>query len=229
MNKKSICEHGHSGHCKTCYMRQYREKNREYFKTYSNEYNKEYYKHNAQKMKDSANNRYKEKKEVCLKDMKKYAEKHKEERKEYQAEYFKKNHDKLLKKNSKNYNKNKIKYNKAAYLKKKERLKTDINFYIKDRLSTRMRMAIMNHKGIKDTSAIELLGAPIDVVRKHLEAQFKEGMSWENHGIVGWHVDHKIPCDSFNLKDKNEQKECFHYTNLQPLWYEENLLKANTI
>ena len=52
-------------------------------------------------------------------------------------------------------------------------------------------------------------------------------MSWSNRGE--WHIDHIIPCSSFNLLDEKEQEKCFHYTNLQPLWAAENLSKSNKI
>ena len=74
----------------------------------------------------------------------------------------------------------------------------------------------------------------IEFLKKHLESQFKEGMNWknqgrgwENKGMQEWHIDHKIPCASFNLSKKSEQRECFHYTNLQPLWAKENYKKGN--
>ena len=52
-------------------------------------------------------------------------------------------------------------------------------------------------------------------------------MTKENHGF--WHIDHIIPCASFNLKDPKQQTKCFHYTNLQPLWAKENLSKGAKI
>ena len=52
-------------------------------------------------------------------------------------------------------------------------------------------------------------------------------MSWDNWSIKGWHIDHIRPCSSFDLSDPTQQKECFHYTNLQPLWASENLKKNN--
>ena len=61
----------------------------------------------------------------------------------------------------------------------------------------------------------------------HLEAQFKPGMTWDNYGLKGWHVDHIRPCASFDLRDPEQQRRCFHYTNLQPLWAEENLKKGS--
>ena len=64
-----------------------------------------------------------------------------------------------------------------------------------------------------------------------MESQFTLGMNWDNYGRGKgkWNIDHIIPCDSFNLLDEEEQKKCFHYTNLQPLWFEDNLYKANKI
>ena len=62
-------------------------------------------------------------------------------------------------------------------------------------------------------------------LKKHIEIQFKEGMSWENHSLNGWHIDHIIPCASFDLTDPDQQKKCFHYTNLQPLEKIENIKK----
>ena len=51
-------------------------------------------------------------------------------------------------------------------------------------------------------------------------------MSWNNHGKFGWHMDHIKPCASFDLTDPKQQEECFHYSNYQPLWWNENLSKG---
>lgn len=74
-----------------------------------------------------------------------------------------------------------------------------------------------------------LIGCSINQLREHLESLFKPGMTWANHGKRGWHIDHKLPCNSFDLRDVNEQKKCFHYTNLQPLWWNENLSKGDKL
>jgi hypothetical protein len=75
----------------------------------------------------------------------------------------------------------------------------------------------------KTTNAVELLGADIETVRRHLESQFLEGMSWSNHGSRGWHIDHIKPINTFDLSDPKQLHECFHYTNLRPLWWKDNL------
>ena len=54
-------------------------------------------------------------------------------------------------------------------------------------------------------------------------------MSWENYGYYGWHIDHIIPCSKFDLSKLEEQKKCFHFTNLQPLWALDNIKKSNKL
>ena len=77
----------------------------------------------------------------------------------------------------------------------------------------------------KAKSTLELIGCSISELRAHIEAQFKPGMTWANHGK--WHIDHIRPCASFNLTDPEQQRQCFNYKNLQPLWAEENLRKSD--
>lgn len=73
----------------------------------------------------------------------------------------------------------------------------------------------------------ELLGCTFDIARKHIESLFTDGMNWDNWNYYGWHLDHIIPICSFNLSNPEEQKRCFHYTNLQPLWREPNQEKGS--
>ena len=75
--------------------------------------------------------------------------------------------------------------------------------------------------GAKTTpELIDLLGAPVEECRSHLESQFTGGMSWENYGE--WHIDHMRPCSSFKLSKKDQLRMCFHHTNLQPMWRKDN-------
>ena len=83
-------------------------------------------------------------------------------------------------------------------------------------------------KGItKAESTLNLIGCSIEQLMEHIQKQFKPGMAWNNYGKGGWHIDHIKPCAKFNLLDPEEQKKCFHFTNLQPLWALENILKSD--
>jgi len=78
--------------------------------------------------------------------------------------------------------------------------------------------------GRKSAKFEALVGCTKDQLVAHLEAQFTEGMSWENYGE--WHIDHIRPCASFDLIDPAQQYECFHFSNLQPMWALENIKKG---
>tara|TARA_B110000008_G_scaffold43335_2_gene40945 strand:- start:6326 stop:6991 length:666 start_codon:yes stop_codon:yes gene_type:complete len=108
----------------------------------------------------------------------------------------------------------------------RERRKTDPQFRLARNLRSRLRKALKGKN--KSASTISLLGCSIPHLKDHLEKQFLPGMTWENHGPV-WHVDHMMPCASFDLIDPEQQRQCCHYTNLQPLWGPENISKGDTI
>lgn len=75
----------------------------------------------------------------------------------------------------------------------------------------------------------EMIGCSLPELRDHLERQFQPGMNWGNYGFYGWHIDHKKPISSFDLTDPEQQRTCFHFSNLQPLWAEDNLRKSDKI
>jgi hypothetical protein len=91
-------------------------------------------------------------------------------------------------------------------------------------LHIRLHQAVKLQKGVKSIKTLELLGCTVEDLRLFLEAEFVDGMTWENYGK--WHIDHIQPCASFNIEDPEEQKKCFHWTNLQPLWAKDNLKKG---
>jgi len=74
----------------------------------------------------------------------------------------------------------------------------------------------------KRNSTFDIVGCKPSELKKHLEKQFKEGMTCDNHGE--WHIDHILPLAS--AKDDEEVFKLCHYTNLQPLWAEDNLIKG---
>lgn len=79
---------------------------------------------------------------------------------------------------------------------------------------------------LKSARTMDLLGCSMDFFMAYMETQFRSGMSWENYGRYGWHIDHIRPCASFDLGIAEEQRECFHWSNMQPLWAEENIKKG---
>lgn len=74
----------------------------------------------------------------------------------------------------------------------------------------------------------QLIGCSMEYLREYLESKFQRGMTWENHGS-GWHIDHIVPCAAFDFTQPDQILQCFHYTNLQPLWAHENLIKSDRI
>ena len=105
---------------------------------------------------------------------------------------------------------------------RKNRLKNDLNYRITDNLRGRVYKAVKGH--VKSDTTKNLLGCPIKEFREYLETMFVGNMSWENYGE--WHIDHIKPCALFDMTKEEQQRECFHYTNLQPLWAVDNLTKG---
>lgn len=105
----------------------------------------------------------------------------------------------------------------------RKRRAKDPQFRMAQNLRSRVRDALKG-KRVADVFW-GLTGCVPCELREYIKAQFVEGMSWENYGK--WHVDHIKPCASFDLTDPIEQRECFHYTNLQPLWASDNIRKGD--
>ena len=79
----------------------------------------------------------------------------------------------------------------------------------------------------KKNKTFDIVGCTPEFLKEHLENKFKEGMSWENHDLYGWHIDHIIPLSS--AKTEEEIYKLCHYSNLQPLWAGDNLSKGNKV
>lgn len=156
----------------------------------------------------------------------KYRELNREKINAQKREHYKLNKERLIK-NSSDYKKNNRKrYNDL----KINRKKNDPLYKLRITVSERIRQALKYHLAgtyKKKDSTIELLGCSIDELKIHLQNQFKEGMTWQNHGE--WHIDHIIPCAAFDLSKKEDCLKCFNYKNLQPLWAHENLSKSDKI
>lgn len=122
---------------------------------------------------------------------------------------------------------NKEKIREKDRIRRLNRRHNDPNYRLKCYLRSRLWHAINEQKAKKTNDTHTLVGCSIEELKQHLEKQFKEGMTWDNYGE--WHIDHIIPCSKFDLTKKEEQLKCFNYTNLQPLWAEENIKKGDKI
>lgn len=96
---------------------------------------------------------------------------------------------------------------------------------IKENIARRLRLLL---KGQKSQPTVELLRCSAEELKTHLETTWEDGMTWENYGIHGWHIDHIIPCAAFDQDDETERHACWNYHNLRAMWGEENLKKSDT-
>jgi hypothetical protein len=145
--------------------------------------------------------------------------------KDCRAKYRQKKKKEIAKYNDIYYQKNREIIIEKAVKRNLERLKTDLQFRLANRLRGRLNKALKNN--YKSGSAVGDLGCSVKDLKNHLESKFQPGMKWENYGK--WHIDHIIPLSSFNLEDREQLLKACHYTNLQPLWAKDNLEKGAKI
>lgn len=107
---------------------------------------------------------------------------------------------------------------------RKKKAAQDPCFRLVSRVRGRINHALRGTKKVRPSGL--LLGCSPEEFKSHIESLWLPGMSWDNYGLFGWHIDHKKPCCAFDLTDPEQQRQCFHYTNLQPLWAEDNLRKG---
>ena len=138
-------------------------------------------------------------------------------------DYYEKNRE-LIKERSKLWAKNnRDKVNKYIKSKKEKNPLFKVELNIRGRMKQYLKQKNITQRN----KTYDIVGIEINDLKKHIEKQFTKGMNWENYGVYGWHIDHIIPLCSAN--DENELLKLFHYTNLQPLWAEDNLKKNGRI
>ena len=150
----------------------------------------------------------KENSEKISERQKKWTEKNKQYIKEYYSEWYKENRDRKIK---------------QVYLNDRKKYHNDTFYKMKKIIRSRIADKI-KYKSMKSS---DILGCDWETFKKHLESQFQEGMTWDNHGINGWHYDHIIPISS--AKTEEELIKLNHYTNFQPLWAQDNIRKSDKI
>lgn len=233
-HKDSTKKSGFSSSCKECSAKYYRE-NFEKIKKYRRENSEnikvqqaKYRRENSEKIKSRRAKHYRKNHEKHKEYYRKNHEKYKE--------YYRKNREKAKANNAKYRRENpeKIKERKAKYRREnrekikeyfKKCYKNDENFKIRVLLRGRILDALKVQSAKKSNKTLELIGCSVNELWEHLEGQFTDGMTRQNQGE--WHIDHIKPCSAFDLTDPKQQKECFNYKNLQPLWAQDNLKKSD--
>jgi hypothetical protein len=103
----------------------------------------------------------------------------------------------------------------------------NVNRRIRNSIHQYIRAIFQKNTREKTYNTFTYIGCDIQFFKNWLEFQFSDGMTWDNYGE--WHMDHVIPCSTFDLSNDNEIKECFNWKNYQPLWKKDNLVKSNKI
>jgi hypothetical protein len=173
---------------------------------------KEYYKNNEETFKIKQKIYYENNKEKILERCSNYVNRNFEKTKEYQKKYRENNRE--------NVNEYKRKYNKFRY-------DTDPIFKLRRCIRHRVNEFLKSKNFSKKNKTFDIVGCSPDELKIYIEKQFTEGMNWDNYGFYGWHVDHKVPLS--NSKTEEETYKLCHYSNLQPMWWNENLSKGKKI
>lgn len=190
-------------------------KNMAWCKCCTKEYNRQYYKNNK-KYHNEKNKKWSLKnKEYNNQRNKDWMDKNKEQRASYKKIYRQENQKSI-----------------KSYKRERERtLRKDPKYRLEKNLRRRLWRTTkkitngpLENKSCTQASK-DLLGCSIDELQSYLESKFTDGMTWDNYGK--WHIDHIIPVCSFDLTNESQVKECFHHSNLQPLWAIDNILKGS--
>lgn len=195
--KKQISKDGYNNICIPC-RKGYNELNKEN--------TQKYYKENKERYQENGKKHYSENKEKINNKSIEWGKNNPEKRKEIQDKW----------------NKNNREYFKIW---RKNKWETDPNFKLRIILGARLNDILKRIKLNKSSSIISFIGCPIEELKIHIENQFLPEFTWDNHGEI-WELDHIIPCFNFDMENVEEQKKCFHYTNLQPLFKTTRIAKS---
>ena len=211
--EKEICEFykrkdtkdGYRFDCKCCF----------------NEIALEYRKNNEEKIKQRSKDYFQKNKQSHLEKKQIWRKNNPEKYKKQVKDYWDKVKDVQTEKKKIWINNNRKKYNDYWNNRKKEEPEFKLLTGMRSRLSGYLKKLNIS----KTNKTFEIVGCSPQFLKEHLEKQFIDGMTWENRSE--WHIDHRIPLSS--AKTEEELYKLCHYTNLQPLWAEENLKKSNKI
>lgn len=163
--------------------------------------------------KEESNRYHAENKEILREKAKIASIKNKEKKSKYFKQWWEENKHKRIKK---------------ATQYKKERYHTDELFKLSQLVRGYCKRITKAVKDDTNMRSIDHLGCTLEEFKAHIESQWQDGMTWDNHAHDGWHIDHIVPLDWY-IKNSDDPWQANHFTNLQPLWAKENLSKNNKI
>ena len=217
---------GLQGMCKECKItenkkilkskKKWRERNRNKVL----EINRKYRENNKEKTKKY----YSDNREKILCNHRRYYKKNAKAMNTRMQKYYRDNREKVLQQCKKYRERPDVKTRKNT--RHVERRRTEPNYKLITNMRSRLWEAMKGKS--KSTSTMKLVGCTIEFLKQYLENQFVDGMTWDNYGPV-WHCEHMLPCESFDFTDPEQQRRCFHYTNLQPMFAPENISKGAKI
>lgn len=156
----------------------------------------------------------------------------------YMQKYVEEHKEVVSRQKKDHYQENKEQYSNRMKSWRKEH-REELNQYFKDLADRNPTRKVRQSLGArlyhtikgkqKSTSIFKYLGCSKQELISHLESQFKVGMSWDNYGKYGWHIDHILPLASFDCSKEEDLLKAWNYTNLQPLWAAENLSKGSKV
>lgn len=151
--------------------------------------------------------------------------------KKYQTTYNKKNKEKikLYAKERRESGKGREyeRKHKPAYI--KNRMKNDLPFRIITNIRGRLKNFLSRRYLTKDREMTSLVGCSSEELKQHIERQFLPGMTWDNYGLRGWHIDHIRPLSLAKNMEDIVRLKLLHYTNFQPLWAIDNIKKSDLL
>lgn len=173
-------------------------------------------------------------KECRRKYVNQYSLKNFEKKREQQKKRYHLNRDKELvrvKLKHEKFKDKEIEYRKKYRHKRNEnernKYKNDVLHRLKTNMRNRLKLFLKSKQIYKTNTTFKIVGGSPEIIKEYIEKQFTDGMTWDNYGFYGWHIDHIIPLSSANTEE--EVYKLCHYTNLQPLWSKDNLTKSNKI
>jgi len=171
---------------------------------------------------------YLKNKENKIEHTKRWVENNKDKARSYKRKYYYKNSEKMNETSTKWRNENKKKHVQNVMKSTRKRYKNNLLFRLECIVRASVKRVTNAIKQDKELHSLEHIGCSLDEFKLHIESLWTEGMSWDNYGRYGWHIDHKIPLSWF-IKNSPDPWKANHYLNLQPLWAKDNLSKGDSI